>query len=163
MLELTCCPPDQSCRSRGATCILLPFPAFTLLVFMLVWLATCSVYMDGAAEPGEPGYGPLRAWPGGLCVSRAIGDMDVGECILAHPHIMQIQIPPEGARLVMASDGLWDCFPTRKVVKMARTKETQPAGMHAPPLQHPCTTPAVPLHHPLPHPYPCYNPNLSVL
>ncbi|KAL3137957.1 hypothetical protein ABBQ38_005204 [Trebouxia sp. C0009 RCD-2024] len=94
------------------------------------YLAPISVYMDGAAEPGEPGYGPLRAWPGGLCVSRAIGDMDVGECILAHPHIMQIQIPPEGARLVMASDGLWDCFPTRKVVKMARTKETQPAVDH---------------------------------
>lgn len=34
------------------------------------YLAPISVYMDGAAEPGEPGYGPLRAWPGGLCVSR---------------------------------------------------------------------------------------------
>jgi len=88
----------------------------------------CSVYMDGAAEADEPGYGPLRAWPGGLCVSRAIGDMDVGECIIAHPHIMQVQIPEEGARVVVASDGLWDCFPSRKVVKMARTKDTQQAG-----------------------------------
>ena len=88
----------------------------------------CSVYMDGAAEADEPGYGPLRAWPGGLCVSRAIGDMDVGECIIAHPHIMQVQIPEEGARIVVASDGLWDCFPSRKVVKMARTKDTQQAG-----------------------------------
>lgn len=92
--------------------------------------------MDGAAEPDEPGYGPLRAWPGGLCVSRAIGDMDVGECIIAHPHIMQIQIPQAGARLVMASDGLWDCFPSRKVVKMARTKDTQQAGMMCPVLAH---------------------------
>lgn len=97
--------------------------------------------MDGAAEPDEPGYGPLRAWPGGLCVSRAIGDMDVGECIIAHPHIMQIQIPQEGARLVMASDGLWDCFPTRKVVKMARTKDTQQAGTHGMMLLHPSMTP----------------------
>lgn len=100
--------------------------------------------MDGAAEPDEPGYGPLRAWPGGLCVSRAIGDMDVGECIIAHPHIMQIQIPQEGARLVMASDGLWDCFPSRKVVKMARTKDTQQAGTHnaaAPFLDPSCNTP----------------------
>ena len=84
--------------------------------------------MDGAAEADEPGYGPLRAWPGGLCVSRAIGDIDVGECIIAHPHIMQLQIPDEGARVIIASDGLWDCFPSRKVVKMARTKETHQAG-----------------------------------
>lgn len=104
--------------------------------------------MDGAAEPDEPGYGPLRAWPGGLCVSRAIGDMDVGECIIAHPHIMQIQIPQEGARLVMASDGLWDCFPSRKVVKMARTKDTQQAGMHCMMPLHPSMTPvAAPLLH----------------
>lgn len=34
------------------------------------YLAPISIYMDGAAEPDEPGYGPLRAWPGGLCVSR---------------------------------------------------------------------------------------------
>ena len=34
------------------------------------YIAPISVYMDGAAEPDEPGYGPLRAWPGGLCVSR---------------------------------------------------------------------------------------------
>ncbi|DBA79031.1 TPA: hypothetical protein ACH3X1_008894 [Trebouxia sp. C0004] len=94
------------------------------------YLAPISVYMDGAAEADEPGYGPLRAWPGGLCVSRAIGDMDVGECIIAHPHIMQVQIPEEGARIVVASDGLWDCFPSRKVVKMARTKDTQQAGEH---------------------------------
>ena len=91
-------------------------------------LCCCSVYMDGAAEADEPGYGPLRAWPGGLCVSRAIGDMDVGECIIAHPHIMQMQIPEEGARVVIASDGLWDCFSSRKVVKMARTKDTEQAG-----------------------------------
>lgn len=91
-------------------------------------LYCCSVYMDGAAEADEPGYGPLRAWPGGLCVSRAIGDVDVGECIIAHPHIMQMQIPEEGARVVIASDGLWDCFSSRKVVKMARTKDTDQAG-----------------------------------
>ena len=59
---------------------------------------------------------------------RAIGDVDVGENIIAHPHIMQIQIPQEGARLVMASDGLWDCFTSRKVVKMLRTKENHQAG-----------------------------------
>lgn len=30
-------------------------------------------------------------WPGGLCLSRAVGDFDVGSVVLAIPHIMQVQ------------------------------------------------------------------------
>ncbi len=33
--------------------------------------------------------GPLRIWPGGLCLSRAIGDFDVGDAVIPFPHIMQ--------------------------------------------------------------------------
>jgi hypothetical protein len=35
--------------------------------------------------------GPLRCWPGGLCLSRSIGDLDVGECIIAVPHVKQVK------------------------------------------------------------------------
>ena len=42
-----------------------------------------------AAGPSAQGYGPLRMWPGGLCLSRAIGDFDVGASVLCAPHIMQ--------------------------------------------------------------------------
>lgn len=36
--------------------------------------------------------GPLRAWPGGICLSRSIGDMDVGDYIVAVPHVKQIKV-----------------------------------------------------------------------
>jgi len=53
--------------------------------------------------------GPLRAWPGGLCMSRSIGDLDVGPHILALPEVMNIQLPSHsGSRVIIASDGLWD-------------------------------------------------------
>ena len=36
--------------------------------------------------------GPLRVWPGGLCLSRSIGDTDVGEFIVPVPHVKQIKV-----------------------------------------------------------------------
>lgn len=62
----------------------------------------------GPPRDGEEGVGPLRAWPGGIAMSRSLGDMDCGPHILPMPHIRQIVIPPSGVRMVIASDGLWD-------------------------------------------------------
>ena len=45
-----------------------------------------------AAGPYAQGWGPLRVWPGGLCLSRALGDFDVGSLVLAIPHIMQVRL-----------------------------------------------------------------------
>lgn len=36
--------------------------------------------------------GPLRCWPGGLCLSRSIGDLDVGEYIVPVPHVKQVKV-----------------------------------------------------------------------
>lgn len=36
--------------------------------------------------------GPLRCWPGGLCLSRSIGDFDVGEYIVPIPHVKQVKV-----------------------------------------------------------------------
>lgn len=36
--------------------------------------------------------GPLRCWPGGLCLSRSIGDMDVGEFIVPVPYVKQMKV-----------------------------------------------------------------------
>lgn len=36
--------------------------------------------------------GPLRAWPGGICLSRTIGDIDAGQCIVPVPHVKQIKV-----------------------------------------------------------------------
>jgi len=36
---------------------------------------------------GGAEVGPLRCWPGGLCLFRSIGDMDVGEFIVPIPYV----------------------------------------------------------------------------
>jgi len=42
----------------------------------------------------EKTVGSLRCWPGGLCLSRSIGDMDVGEFIVPIPHVKQVKFIP---------------------------------------------------------------------
>ncbi|KAI8006598.1 putative protein phosphatase 2C 12 [Camellia lanceoleosa] len=41
---------------------------------------------------GSTEIGPLRCWPGGLCLSRSIGDLDVGEFIVPIPYVKQVKI-----------------------------------------------------------------------
>lgn len=59
---------------------------------------------------GGSEVGPLRCWPGGLCLSRSIGDTDVGEFIVPIPHVKQVKISNAGGRLIIASDGIWDAL-----------------------------------------------------
>lgn len=72
-------------------------------------LAPLGFHLQGPAKPQEMGVGPLRMWPGGLCVSRSIGDLDAGPLIVPLPHVRQVLVTRHRAlRLIMASDGLWD-------------------------------------------------------
>eukprot|EP00850_Spirogloea_muscicola_P022188 SM000281S10756 [mRNA] locus=s281:93124:95370:- [translate_table: standard] len=64
--------------------------------------------------------GPLRCWPGGLCLSRSIGDIDVGEFIVPIPFVKQVKLPPSGGRLIIATDGLWDAISSEKAAKDSR-------------------------------------------
>lgn len=64
--------------------------------------------------------GPLRAWPGGICLSRTIGDLDAGEYIVPVPHVKQIRLSPGGGRLIIASDGVWDALSSEKAAKICR-------------------------------------------
>ncbi|KAM7517079.1 hypothetical protein LguiA_006662 [Lonicera macranthoides] len=59
---------------------------------------------------GGTQIGPLRCWPGGLCLSRSIGDMDVGEFIVPVPYVKQVKLSSAGGRLVISSDGVWDAI-----------------------------------------------------
>ncbi|GMP44203.1 hypothetical protein CsSME_00013245 [Camellia sinensis var. sinensis] len=54
--------------------------------------------------------GPLRCWPGGLCLSRSIGDLDVGEYIVPVPYVKQVKLSTAGGRLIISSDGVWDAL-----------------------------------------------------
>lgn len=91
--------------------------------------------------------GPLRCWPGGLCLSRSIGDTDVGEYIVPIPHVKQVkvswfhshglslltfyfnaykllllisQLSNGGGRLIIASDGIWDALSSDIAAKACR-------------------------------------------
>ncbi|KAG0482612.1 hypothetical protein HPP92_010696 [Vanilla planifolia] len=63
------------------------------------------LHVAGGAE-----IGPLRCWPGGLCLSRSIGDLDVGEFIIPIPHVKQVKLSSVGGRLIISSDGVWDAL-----------------------------------------------------
>lgn len=61
------------------------------------------------------GKGPLRVWPGGLALSRTIGDFECHSSVHeAGPEVsifvgpMDASARAHGIRVVLASDGLWD-------------------------------------------------------
>ncbi|KAM7273230.1 hypothetical protein ACFE04_027894 [Oxalis oulophora] len=64
--------------------------------------------------------GPLRCWPGGLCLSRSIGDTDVGEYIVPIPHVKQVKLSDAGGRLIIASDGIWDTLSSDEAANACR-------------------------------------------
>nr|GMD18515.1 probable protein phosphatase 2C 15 [Ipomoea batatas] len=69
---------------------------------------------------GGAEVGPLRCWPGGLCLSRSIGDMDVGEFIVPVPYVKQVKLSNVGGRLIIASDGIWDALSSEMAAKSSR-------------------------------------------
>ncbi|CAD5171926.1 unnamed protein product [Musa acuminata subsp. malaccensis] len=69
---------------------------------------------------GGTEIGPLRCWPGGLCLSRSIGDMDVGEFIVPVPHVKQVKLSNAGGRLIISSDGVWDALASEVALNCSR-------------------------------------------
>ncbi|XP_062186310.1 probable protein phosphatase 2C 40 [Phragmites australis] len=69
---------------------------------------------------GGAEIGPLRCWPGGLCLSRSIGDQDVGEFIIPVPHVKQMKLSSAGGRLIISSDGVWDALTAEMAFSCAR-------------------------------------------
>ncbi|KAG1678010.1 hypothetical protein FOA52_000805 [Chlamydomonas sp. UWO 241] len=92
-------------------------------------LAQLSMDLQGPTRgKNEVGVGPVRLWPGGLCVSRSIGDADCGPEILPLPHVRQVLIPPRGCRIILASDGMWDCMSLSRAAKIARSRSPSAAA-----------------------------------
>lgn len=69
---------------------------------------------------GGQQIGPLRCWPGGLCLSRSIGDLDVGEFIVPVPYVKQVKLSSFGGRLIIASDGVWDALSAEAALDCCR-------------------------------------------
>lgn len=83
-------------------------------------IQACGGEVGRLSTVGGAEIGPLRCWPGGLCLSRSIGDMDVGEFIVPIPYVKQIKVGALGGRLIVASDGVWDALSTEKTAKCCR-------------------------------------------
>ena len=72
------------------------------------------------SEVGGKPVGPLRAWPGGLAMSRTIGDAAAAGVVIAEPGLRRVTLPASGGRLVLASDGLWDAFSPKAALRSVR-------------------------------------------
>ncbi|KAL8205896.1 hypothetical protein R6Q57_009447 [Mikania cordata] len=79
---------------------------------------------------GGNAVGPLRCWPGGLCLSRSIGDTDVGEFIVPIPHVKQVKVSNRGGRLIIASDGIWDALSSETAANCCRGLPAELAAKH---------------------------------
>ena len=64
--------------------------------------------------------GPMRAWPGGLAMGRALGDADC-PYVSSVPSVSETDLW-EPSVLVLASDGLWDALPRHRIVERALSK-----------------------------------------
>ena len=58
-------------------------------------------------EEGMP-KGGLRAYPGGLAVTRGIGDADCGDIVSPLPAYSVRELPKDGGAVIICSDGVWD-------------------------------------------------------
>lgn len=77
---------------------------------------------------GGAEIGPLRCWPGGLCLSRSIGDVDVGEFIVPVPYVKQIKLSTSGGRLIISSDGVWDALSAEAALDCCRGMPAEAAA-----------------------------------
>lgn len=68
---------------------------------------------------GHP-TGPVRMWPGGLAVSRSLGDADCGDMVTCEPALSRHAVPTEGAAVVACSDGVWDALGEQEVAAIVR-------------------------------------------
>ncbi|GMH33830.1 hypothetical protein BSKO_01664 [Bryopsis sp. KO-2023] len=86
-----------------------------------VLVAPLSESRSGPAGYREKGIGILRAWPGGLAISRSLGDLDTHPEVVCVPHVKQILVPPTGARITTATGCLWDTLPIRQALQISRS------------------------------------------
>eukprot|EP00198_Chlamydomonas_reinhardtii_P004024 XP_001693360.1 protein phosphatase type 2C [Chlamydomonas reinhardtii] len=87
---------------------------------------------DGPGGTATPHEGlQLRVWPGGINMTRTIGDEASKGLLIPEPAVRQISLPVTGARLIIASDGLWDAVNAKTVIGQLRTCNAREAASKA--------------------------------
>jgi len=70
------------------------------------------------------GFGPLRVWPGGMTMTRSLGNADAGEFMSAEPNAtLALGLPTGGAVLVVGSDGVWENLDRMRVARLIMAGE----------------------------------------
>jgi serine/threonine protein phosphatase PrpC len=89
-----------------------------------------------AKNDAQAADAPMRMWPGGLMMSRTLGDRDA-KFSSPEPCIRQcvLLVGPDtcgggGGRIIMGSDGLWDEITPKNVASESKTKRAQSAANH---------------------------------
>lgn len=72
---------------------------------------------------------PLRIFPGGLSVSRTIGDiaLKATQLIVAEPELTVRQLTPEDNAVILACDGVWDVMNDSQAAELVRKHLDDPA------------------------------------
>lgn len=73
--------------------------------------------------------GPMRVFPGGLAMTRTIGDADASTAVIHTPGMTHAPYPREGGVIVLASDGLWDYTTLHAVGSLVRASAKPTLGM----------------------------------
>uniref|UniRef100_A0A7R9TE50 Protein kinase domain-containing protein n=1 Tax=Prasinoderma coloniale TaxID=156133 RepID=A0A7R9TE50_9VIRI len=64
-------------------------------------------------------HGPLRVYPGGLAVTRALGGSAYAKAVTPIPAVRSVTLPPHcWSRLIVASNGVWSALPQRAVERV---------------------------------------------
>ncbi|GHP09088.1 hypothetical protein PPROV_000782500 [Pycnococcus provasolii] len=86
----------------------------------------------GRAAVEGKACGPPRVWPGGLQMSRTIGDGNCADSsiVVPHPSVTTRALPNDGARLIFASDGLWDALSGKTAARAVRKMPPGHAARH---------------------------------
>ena len=72
----------------------------------------------------------MQSYPGGLAVSRAIGDLNA-RAVICKPECTRMPVPASGGRVVLASDGLWNALGDGEVATIAHEAESSRSAAHA--------------------------------
>lgn len=73
--------------------------------------------------------GPERIYPGGLCVTRSIGDHDSTKAAIPEPDVVTVTLPPCGGTIVLASDGVWDFTDSATLERLIETSRKPKCGI----------------------------------
>jgi serine/threonine protein phosphatase PrpC len=78
----------------------------------------CPVFCFGANQDS-----PLRCYPGGLSLSRSIGDVTLKyhpkKVVVGDPEVVQQRISPDDRFILLACDGIWDVMTNERAVAIA--------------------------------------------